>query len=299
MKRSICAYAMIPVRSTPAEGAEMVTQILFGEMYDVFETVGRWARIQTVDDSYPGWIDAKLVTDVSDEEIERWTNGNWYVMHKTCNVIEGAGKSIVGDYGEIPTDGVPIVIPMGSSICDCDIHGGETTIMFEFSLNHDGYAQFCRKDNFHIRPKTPVECAKELIGAPYLWGGRTVFGIDCSGLVQIAYKVCYVKLPRDASQMVKLGTYVTIGEQKENDLAFFANESGHITHVGLCMDGGRIIHASGSVRIDTLDSQGIYNKGRKCYTHKLACIKRLWNDNLQEQIKLHEPPHGTHEVFQR
>lgn len=280
---------MIPVRATPAEGAEMVTQILFGEMYDVFETVGRWARIQTVDDSYPGWIDAKLVADVSDEEVERWAKGNWFVMHKTCNTIEGAGESLVGDYGEQPPAGVPMKIPMGSTICDCDIIGGKPSVI-EFSLNHDGYWHFCRKDDYDSRPKTPVECAKRLIGAPYLWGGRTVFGIDCSGLAQIAYKVCYVKLPRDASQMVKLGTYVTIGEQKENDLAFFANESGHITHVGLCMDGGRIIHASGSVRIDTLDCQGIYNKGRGCYTHKLACIKRLWNEKQQEQIKLHEPP---------
>lgn len=283
---------MIPVRSNPAEGAEMVTQILFGEMYDVFETAGRWARIMTVDDNYPGWIDAKLVADVSEEEVERWAKGNWHVMHRTYNIIEGAGESLVGDYGKQLPDGAPMAIPMGSSICDCDIIVGSTyhASMLEFSLNHDVYAHFCRKDEYDRRPKTPVGCAKELIGAPYLWGGRTVFGIDCSGLVQIAYKVCYVKLPRDASQMVKLGTYVTIGEQKENDLAFFANESGHITHVGLCMDGGRIIHASGSVRIDMLDSEGIYNKGRECHTHKLACIKRLWNKDLQEQIKLHEPP---------
>lgn len=291
MKRSICTYPVIPVRSAPSERAEMVTQILFGEMFDVLEIEGRWASIRTVADDYPGWIDAKLVEEIDEAEIDVWSKGNEYVTHRPFGdwVIDGENILTGETNREFPYGMIPVHIPMGSTINDCAIFPCKPP-MFDSVINNTCYTDFVGKEISERRPDSPVECAMRLLGAPYLWGGRTAMGIDCSGLVQLAFKVCYVQLPRDASQMVSLGSFVSIGEQRENDIAFFANENGNICHVGLCMDGGRIIHASGSVRIDTLDSEGIYNKNRGTHTHKLACIKRLWSEQLKGQIRLHEPP---------
>lgn len=265
---SICTFAMIPVRANPSEGAEMVTQILFGEAYHVLGIEGRWASIRTVDDDYPGWIDAKLVTEVADSEFAQWTGGS---KHVTCTPFSNIEAMEEGNI-------FPKLVPMGSVIANAKsvptLMGGEDHICLmnghKFVLHEDG----AEADG---RPQSPVECAKRLLGAPYLWGGRTAFGIDCSGLVQLAFKVCGVQLPRDASQMVGLGSDVAFGQQRENDVAFFVNDKGRTCHVGLCMADGRIVHASGSVRIDTLDAQGIYNAERTTHTHKLSCIKRLWD----------------------
>lgn len=124
--------------------------------------------------------------------------------------------------------------------------------------------------------KIMVESAIKLLETPYRWGGKSVMGIDCSAYVQLCAKVAGYKLPRDASQQVKLGKTITsLKEAQSGDLAFFENENGRITHVGILLSGDKIIHASGKVRIDSIDKKGIYNKELESYTHKLSVIKRL------------------------
>lgn len=265
-KTSISTYAQIPVRATPSEAAEMVTQILFGEKYEVLQVEGRWANIRTVDDNYPGWIDAKLVTDVSDSEVAHWSGDGAYVTCLPFSRVEAMQEGNL----------FPTLVPMGSVLYNWK----SVPTLFD---NEDRICTLCghkfvlheKREELDSRPQSPVECAKLLLGAPYLWGGRTAFGIDCSGLVQLSYKVCGVQLPRDASQMAGLGTEISFGHQMENDIALFVNDKGRICHVGLCMADGRIIHASGSVRIDRLDEQGIFNAERGTHTHKLASIRRL------------------------
>lgn len=268
MERSICTYALIPVRATPAESAEMVTQILFGEKYSVLDRQGKWARVRTEADNYDGWIDAKLVADVSEEEIERQAADAAYVTRQPFSRIEsmdgGNALPALAPMGSVVYNGMRMATLLGGEDMLCTLNGRKF-ILHETGERQDGM------------PLSPVGCAKRLLGAPYLWGGRTAFGIDCSGLVQLAYKCCGIQLPRDASQMVESGSAVPFGAHRENDVAFFANDNGRICHVGLCMEGGQIIHASGSVRIDTLDGQGILNMDRGgVHTHKLASIKRLW-----------------------
>lgn len=261
---TICTYPVIPVRSAPSECVEMVTQILFGEAYDVLRVDGRWAEILTCDDNYSGWIDYKLIGNLSEDEVNRWLSAKPVVVPPPFLRVRR------------DDDPALTLLTPGSTIRGAVFGQGlMPTIDSTFTLGGHAYGFDAYTFSECGELIDPVECATMLLGAPYLWGGRTVLGIDCSGLVQTAYKICGTQLPRDASQMIKLGTMVEIEDAQRNDLAFFVNDAGRVCHVGLCMGDGRIIHSSGSVRIDSLDSEGVFNAERNMYTHKLLCIKRV------------------------
>ena len=121
-----------------------------------------------------------------------------------------------------------------------------------------------------------TETAFQYLNAPYLWGGKSIFGIDCSGLVQVVYSMVGIQLLRDASDQVESGEVIDfLSETKAGDLAFFENPDGRIVHVGILLNSHQIIHSSGWVKIETIDSQGIISEQTGTYTHKLRVVKRL------------------------
>ncbi len=129
-----------------------------------------------------------------------------------------------------------------------------------------------QENNYKVIPKI----ARQFINTPYLWGGRSSFGIDCSGFVQTVYKIAGIKLPRDAAQQAKQGIFVSsLDETLPGDVAFFENEDGNIVHTGILLSKKEIIHASGKVHIASIDEKGIFNQEKQLYTHKLAVIKRM------------------------
>jgi hypothetical protein len=257
MSKSICTYGFIPVRELPSETSQMVTQLLFGETFTILERNEKWARITCDFDDYEGWIDAKLITSLPDEEVSSWLHGDSHIVTAPqIKVISEPDK-----HSRIISGGSRIVLN-GSDMNSFVIANKE----FYLSGN-----PFNNKKFSNVQ-----ELAINFLYTPYLWGGRSFFGIDCSGFVQIVYKMMGIRLPRDASRQVEHGETVSFVEEAvPGDLAFFDNPDGKIVHVGICMGKGEIIHASGEVRIDRLDHQGIFNQNLKKYSHKLRTIKRI------------------------
>jgi hypothetical protein len=250
---------LLPVRKEPREQSEMCTQLLFGEQFTILETTEKWYRIRNQADQYEGWIDRKMASDNNDnlKEDNSETILQIFTPLAQCR-IENLNETIY--------------LPAGSRFRHYDIVTGYS------SIGNNTYVM--PTDTLMKLSKHPasgnllLSIAKSFLNAPYLWGGKSIFGIDCSGLVQLCYALCGIQLPRDASQQVQNGyTINSLSDSTTADLAFFENESGKIVHVGILLDNQQIIHASGKVRIDLIDEQGI--KLNNSYTHRLKIIKRV------------------------
>ena len=240
MTYGICNLTAIALRKEDRHASEMVSQLLYNETYTVLDKTKEWVLIQTEDGDFPyqGWIQEKQLCEISEEQFNAMKGKTPYLINKP--VVEYKGLLL--------TMGTPLYEPHPDAVL--------------------------MPDTFH--PELMVDYAKRLLGAPYLWGGRMSMGLDCSGLTKVCARLAGLVLPRDASQQVREGELVYfLQETRPGDLAFFGEEDGHITHVGIVMDDEQIIHCSGQVRIDYLDQTGIFNKERDEHTHRLQAVKRL------------------------
>ena len=259
MKFGICNLSIVPCRAEPADASEMVTQMLFGDHCKIIEERAKWSKVRLAYDKYEGWVDKKQVLEITKADYDQLEKNKHYACSlEMVGVLENGSDQSVQ----------PIVL--GSSLPNFEegqVNFADQTFRFEGNSIHS--SEKSEKEKL-------VEHAYMYLNTPYLWGGRSPFGIDCSGFCQIVYKLVGKKMPRDASQQAEIGqTLSFIEEAEEGDLAFFDNDEGEIIHVGMLLKDNYIIHASGKVRIDRIDHQGIYNIETKRYTHKLRLIKRV------------------------
>ncbi|MFO0494238.1 MAG: NlpC/P60 family protein [Flavobacteriia bacterium] len=249
-KSAYCFVSISPVRSENRDASEMVTQLLFGELVTIEEIAAPWCRIRTFSDNYEGFCDIKHLRFLSEKEVTRWMDGLSYQKELAKNIETPWGKQTIFRGSYLPFE-----------------------VTDTFNIGNDHFAI----SNSDTTPKwkSVTELAKEYLNTPYLWGGKSPFGIDCSGLTQVCLRFFEINLPRDASQQIEYGSSVEFDEIISGDLAFFSNNSGKIIHVGICDGLGNIIHASGMVRMDQLSNDGIINSETGQQTHSLHSIRRM------------------------
>lgn len=254
MEYGICNLAVIPLRAEPNERSEQVSQLLFGETFEITEWQNNWVKIIAETDGYVGWIGRLQFVMLGHIAYKNVKN---HPPKLTYHAVTQAWKI---------SDNSVVYLPAGSSLAFLE-------------------GTSCRVGNerFEIigkvgEPEDIATTAKSFLNSPYLWGGRTHFGIDCSGFTQVVYKLKGLRIKRDASMQAKQGSKIdSIKDARLGDLAFFDNAEGRVTHVGIMLNNEQIIHASGKVKIDTINEDGIYSLEQKKHTHNLCAIRRFFN----------------------
>ncbi len=248
--------SVLPLRAEPNHRSEMVSQILFGEYVKVLEVKDEWSYIQLEQDTYKGWVESSQINPVTEEE---------YIQ-----ISKNPKVKVLDAITSIRVDNKKLTLVKGSNL----------------PFYKDGFFRYKGKSipydgaviTGYQNTEKLIETAHAFINTPYLWGGKNPLGLDCSGFSQIVYHINGYSIQRDASLQAKEGKLVAfLTEAQAGDLAFFDNENGNITHVGIILENQKIIHAAhGKVRIDKLDQEGIYNEDEKKYTHHLRMVRRYF-----------------------
>jgi cell wall-associated NlpC family hydrolase len=237
MDKGICTVSVAAIRAENSHRSEMTSQLLYGETVTILQKEGNFYKIKMSFDGFEGWINVQQILLISAE-----------------NLAQKKVDLITDNFEYRETSEGKTLLSMGSEIPST-------------------------KENFPqiLSTATIAETAKQFVNVAYLWSGRSFFGVDCSGFVQLVYKVHGISLPRESPQQAEIGEVLSfIEETKSGDLAFFDNEEGMITHVGMMLNNSEIIHAYGKVRIDSLDSTGIFNKELNKHTHKLRFLRSVF-----------------------
>jgi gamma-D-glutamyl-L-lysine dipeptidyl-peptidase len=257
MEFGVCTLSVVAVRERPDHKFEMVSQLLFGELFEILEQRNGWYHIRIIHDSYQGWVSVDQVEALEFDEYQALKNQPSTVTGDLLSFIQDKTQQT-----SFPISaGCSVYFPQNGNIS----LGGKV-------FHYPGQLL----DLTNPQHELITNHALMFLHTPYLWGGRSAFGMDCSGLVQLAYKMGGFKIPRDAAVQATQGETVhLIHETIPGDLLFFDNQEGDINHVGILLQEGYIIHAHGKVRIDMIDHNGIFCKEKNRYTHKLRLIRRI------------------------
>lgn len=249
MRLAACNLSIIPLRSEASHRSEMLSQILFAELFEVLEEGQDFVKIKMCDTGYEGWIQ----------------NNQFTILE---SVWPAANLLVDRNGGVAVFNNQTVSLLHGTKLPGQQLNLGKDKYIIQSKLREVTLEDFDTEIQHLIT---------DYINSPYLWGGRSRYGIDCSGFSQLIYAHFGVHIPRDAWQQAEKGTVVDfLAESKKGDLAFFDNEVGAITHVGILLNEQQIIHASGRVRIDKIDNEGIFNVDLQKYTHRLRIVKRYF-----------------------
>lgn len=255
MSYAVCCVAVAPMRIAPDHKSEMVSQLLFGEcaIITVIEKDG-WIKVVGKNDAYTGWCRQAHVQEIDEDQ---------YYLEE---------NNLTADWvNEVDYNGHLMHIPFGSSLTGMKnghAHWRKSKVHYKGKVWEPATA---KRD-----AKTIKQLAYTFLNTTYLWGGRSVFGTDCSGFTQVLYKFLNIPLLRDAAQQATQGEAVNfLQEACCGDLAFFDDEEGNIIHTGLLLNSFEIIHAAGKVKIDKIDSQGIVEADSGNRLYRLRIIKRF------------------------
>lgn len=261
--KAISLHSIVPVRSEAREGAEQSTQMLFGETCAIMQTSDdtRWHKIRLDGDGQEGWVDAKMITQMADKEYSTYTKS---LSHAAMVVFPMA-------YAMSENNGQTIPLTAGTRLPG--YHEGRFEVLgVGFRID----PTMVRVAPMEMNEQNLLQTVRFFLNVPYLWGGKNAMGMDCSGFTQVIMSLFGKTLLRNASQQATQGSTVTdLANAQAGDLAFFDHEDGRISHVGILIDGERIIHCSGRVKVEKIDSLGIFSTEFGKYTHHVVAIRRI------------------------
>jgi len=251
MQYVVAIVAVCPLRSEASHRSEMVSQLLFGEGAEVLEVGKEFTKVKCLYDGYEGWAQGSQLAEV-DETIAKAVPVGYTFKRNTIVML----------------DDTPMYVPLATPVFGNIFFG-----KYKVAYTDEETALF---DVSYFTEEVIKMLALLYENVPYLWGGKSSFGIDCSGLVQQVFKFFGKHLLRDAYQQATQGESIGFLQEVQcGDLAFFDNAEGRIVHVGILVSSEAIIHASGNVRVDTMDSYGIINRNTGLRSHQLRVIKRV------------------------
>ena len=256
MKFGICNLNSIALRKEPNNTSEMVSQLLFGETFKITDFENQWIKIILDFDHYEGWILANQILLLNEKSYNEINANNSTISNELVTYISNQNNKLQ-------------TITLGASLPFFEKN--------KFKILSENYIFDGKTISNKHSKNNIVNTAYMYLNSPFLWGGKTPFGLDCSGFTQIVYKINGLSLLRDSHQQASQGEVLSFIEESEpGDLAFFDNEEGEIIHVGIILANNHIIHCHGKVRIDRLDQSGIYNVDTKRQTHKLRVMKKIF-----------------------
>lgn len=257
MEFGVCILSAAAVRERPDHRYEMVSQLLFGEMFEILEQRNGWYHIRMIYDNYQGWVPV--------DQAEKLDYDDYIALKNQPAMVTGDLLAFIQD----KTQQTSFPVSAGCSVYfpkEGHISLGGRVFFYPGQII----------DASEPSLASIADHAMLFLNTPYLWGGRSVFGLDCSGYTQLVYKMAGIKIPRDSAIQASHGETVhLVHEARPGDLLFFDNQEGEINHVGMLLQEGFIIHAHGKVRIDRIDHNGIFDAEKNKYTHKLRLIRRM------------------------